>query len=225
MRWSNRLLVALKTALVGAVFVALPVGAMANSTAQSLARVEARGIAGLSPERLNALSEPPKVIAATKGEASVGSDEVFSRAWLSSQPKAKGGPEFRCLAEALYFEARGETVKGKFAVAEVIRNRVKSSRFPDSYCGVINQGTGRKHQCQFSYTCDGKPEVIAEPGSYATVAKVARAAMDGKAPEITKGATFYHTTAVRPSWSREFTNTARFGVHLFYRRGARTASN
>nr|WP_232222866.1 cell wall hydrolase [Sulfitobacter guttiformis] len=158
--------------------------------------------------------------------ASAGSGEaIFSRTWLASQPQARGSSEFQCLAEALYFEARGETVKGQFAVAEVIRNRVKSSRFPNSYCGVINQGTGKKHQCQFSYTCDGKPEVVAEPAAFARVAKVARATIDGQSPDITNGATFYHTTAVRPSWSRKFTNTARFGVHLFYSRGARTASN
>ena len=210
------------TALVCAVFAALPMTVSANTTAKSLARIEARGLSAVSQERLNELAKMPEVIVA---DTATGSDQVFTRAWLASQPKPKGGSEFKCLAEALYFEARGETVKGQFAVAEVIRNRVKSSRFPDSYCAVINQGTGRKHQCQFSYTCDGKPEVIAEPASYATVAKVARATMDGKSADITKGAMFYHTTAVRPSWSRKFTNTARFGAHLFYRRGARTASN
>ncbi len=209
-------------ALVGAVLAVLPVAVSANTTAQSLARIEARGLAAVSEERLNDLATMPAIVVP---DTAKGSDKVFTRAWLASQPKPKGNSEFKCLAEALYFEARGETVKGQFAVAEVIRNRVKSSRFPNSYCGVINQGTGRKHQCQFSYTCDGKPEVIAEPRSYATVAKVARATIDGKSADITKGATFYHTTAVRPSWSRKFTNTARFGVHLFYRRGARTASN
>eukprot|EP00581_Thalassiosira_minuscula_P035425 CAMPEP_0184455124 /NCGR_PEP_ID=MMETSP0740-20130409/22369_1 /TAXON_ID=385413 /ORGANISM="Thalassiosira miniscula, Strain CCMP1093" /LENGTH=142 /DNA_ID=CAMNT_0026826875 /DNA_START=64 /DNA_END=489 /DNA_ORIENTATION=- len=79
----------------------------------------------------------------------------YSKAWLDAQPKAAGGEQFACLAEALYFEARGETVKGQFAVAEVILNRVKSAQFPNSLCGVIKQGTGRKYQCQFTYTCDG----------------------------------------------------------------------
>jgi spore germination cell wall hydrolase CwlJ-like protein len=209
-------------ALMGAALMVLPVTASANTTAKSLARIEARGLAGVSQERLNELTNVPAMIVP---DTATGSDKVFTLAWLASQPKPKGSSEFKCLAEALYFEARGETIKGQFAVAEVIRNRVKSSSFPNSYCGVINQGTGRKHQCQFSYTCDGKPEVIAEPGAYATVAKVARATIDGKSADITNGATFYHTTAVRPSWSRKFTNTARFGVHLFYRRGARTASN
>jgi len=201
-----------------AAVASVPVTAVANTTAKNLAKVEARGLKGISSDRMNALATPPATAAGT-------SDVVFSRAWVEQQPKAKGSAEFSCLAEALYFEARGETVKGQFAVAEVIRNRVKSSRFPNSYCGVIHQGTGKKYQCQFTYTCDGHPEVVAEPAAFARVAKVARATIDGKSPDITDGATFYHTTAVRPSWASKFTNTARFGVHMFYRRGVRTASN
>jgi spore germination cell wall hydrolase CwlJ-like protein len=208
-----------RLALVAAVVFALPAQVMANPTAKVLAKTEARGLASIAQNRIDDLSK------LSGNHAAGGSSVVFSRAWLASQPKANGSSEFKCLAEALYFEARGETVKGQFAVAEVIRNRVKSSRFPGSYCSVINQGTGKKYQCQFTYTCDGRPEVVSEPAAYARVAKVARATIDGKSPNITDGATFYHTTAVRPSWSRKFTNTARFGVHLFYRNGVRTASN
>lgn len=149
----------------------------------------------------------------------------FSKSWLDAQPAASGDEHFACLAEALYFEARGETVKGQFAVAEVIINRAESKRFPNDICGVINQGTGRKYQCQFTYTCDGRPEVISEKQAYERVKKVARAAIDGRAPDLTDGATFYHTTAVRPSWSRKFENTALIGVHLFYKPRVRTASN
>jgi spore germination cell wall hydrolase CwlJ-like protein len=150
---------------------------------------------------------------------------AYSTAWIDSQPKATGGAEWRCLAEALYFEARGETVKGQFAVAEVILNRVKSERFPSSICGVINQGTGRKYQCQFTYTCDGYKDVIAEPRAFARVGKIARAVMDGMSGDLTDGATHYHTTAVNPRWSRVYTKTARIGVHIFYRHNFRTASN
>ncbi|WP_405112515.1 cell wall hydrolase [Phaeobacter sp. BS52] len=141
----------------------------------------------------------------------------YTKAWLDSVPVAKGGDNFACLAEALYFEARGETVKGQFAVAEVIMNRVKSSQFPNSLCAVINQGTGRKYQCQFTYTCDGHKEVIREKTAFERVSKVARLVMDGATTGITDGATYYHTTAVRPRWSKSFTKTARIGVHLFYR--------
>jgi spore germination cell wall hydrolase CwlJ-like protein len=211
--------------MMSALLMAMPVTTAANTTAENLAKIEARGLSAVSMERMKTIATPPvEVTPASSGSATVGS-EIFTRAWLAKQPKAGGSSEFKCLAEALYFEARGETVKGQFAVAEVIRNRVKSDRFPSSYCGVINQGTGKKYQCQFTYTCDGRPEVVSEPAAYARVAKVARATIDGKSPDVTHGATFYHTTAVRPSWARKFTNTARFGVHLFYRRGVRTATN
>ncbi|WP_253276804.1 cell wall hydrolase [Ruegeria sp. 6PALISEP08] len=150
---------------------------------------------------------------------------TYSKDWLDQQPKATGDENWKCLSEALYFEARGESVRGQFAVAEVILNRVKSGRFPDSLCGVIRQGTGKKYQCQFTYTCDGRKEVIHEKKAYERVSKVARASMDGAAKELTEGATHYHTTAVRPSWSRVYKQTARIGVHIFYRHNYRTASN
>ncbi|MCV6587244.1 MAG: cell wall hydrolase [Marinibacterium sp.] len=149
----------------------------------------------------------------------------YTKGWLDAQPKATGGDDLRCLSEALYFEARGESVRGQFAVAEVIMNRVKSGRFPDTVCGVINQGTGRKYQCQFTYTCDGIAEVIREPKAYERVSKVARAVLDGSGAPLTSGATHYHTTAVRPSWSRVYRHTASIGVHRFYRHNYRTASN
>lgn len=149
----------------------------------------------------------------------------FSKSWVDQQPLPQGGDEWRCLAEALYFEARGETVKGQFAVAEVILNRVQSGRFPSSACGVIHQGTGKKYQCQFTYTCDGYKEIISEPRAFERVSKVARAALDGAAPDLTEGATHYHTTAVKPRWSKVYTKTASIGVHVFYRHTWRTASN
>lgn len=149
----------------------------------------------------------------------------FTRDWLDAQPKPVGDEHWLCLSEALYFEARGESVKGQFAVAEVIMNRVRSQRFPDNVCGVIKQGTGRKYQCQFTYTCDGYKEIISEKQAFERVSKVARATMDGAAANLTDGATHYHTTAVRPSWSRVYTKTARIGVHIFYRHNYRTASS
>lgn len=187
-----------------------------ENAAEQLRRIEARGLESISADHLRALLNKP----APNHEGL-----EYSRAWLAGQPKPEGDANWRCLSEALYFEARGETVKGQFAVAEVILNRVASKRFPDTVCGVINQGTGKRFQCQFTYTCDGHKEVIHEPAAYQRVAKVARAILDGKAPKITDGATHYHTTAVRPNWSRVYKRTARIGVHVFYRHNYRTALN
>ena len=193
-----------------------PILATANEKqAHALHQTEKRGLSSLAPERLQNMITAP--VAASGVE--------FSTAWLDKQPKAKGDANWKCLSEALYFEARGETVKGQFAVAEVIMNRVAHSRFPSSLCGVINQGTGKKFRCQFTYTCDGKAENVSERRSYARVSKVARAMIDGSVPKLTNGATHYHTTAVSPSWSRVYTKTARIGVHIFYRHNVRSASN
>lgn len=152
-------------------------------------------------------------------------DVSYTRKWIDGLPLADGDVEWRCLSEALYFEARGETVKGQFAVAEVIVNRVKSGRFPETLCGVIKQGTGRKFQCQFTYTCDGYKEIIAEPKAFERVSKVARVVIDGAGGSLTDGATHYHNVTVRPAWSKKYTRTAKIGVHIFYRHNYRTASN
>jgi spore germination cell wall hydrolase CwlJ-like protein len=142
---------------------------------------------------------------------------TYDNAFLASLPTATGGAQWECLAEALYFEARGESVRGMFAVAEVIMNRVDSARFPNTLCGVINQGTGRKFACQFTYTCDGAAEVIHEPAAWAKVGKVARLMIDGAPRRLTDGATHYHTRAVSPRWARVFPRTTTIGSHHFYR--------
>lgn len=187
----------------------------AGPLADILRRAEAEGLHGISAERIKTLVRAPQNGGAVE----------FTRGWIDAQPNAQGGAEWRCMTEALYFEARGETVKGMFAVAEVIMNRVKSARFPDSICGVVNQGTGKRYQCQFSYNCDGHAETIREHGAFERVAKVAQLALGGSVPRLTEGATHYHTTAVRPRWSRTYTRTARIGVHIFYRHTFRTAKN
>ena len=111
--------------------------------------------------------------------------------------------EWSCLAEALYFEARGENVDGQLAVAEVILNRVDSARYPDSVCGVVRQGADRKG-CQFSYMCDGRNEHIANRRVYERIGKIAWLMISGKPRTLTDEALYFHTTSVRPSWSARF---------------------
>lgn len=136
-----------------------------------------------------------------------------------AQPKPRGQANWQCLAEAIYFEARSEPRNGQRAVAEVILNRVESRRFPNSVCRVVNQGADRRHRCQFSYNCDGVPEYIAEPRAYKRAVDLAKEMLAAKIRPLTKGATHYHASYVRPTWSRQMTRTARFGSHLFYRDG------
>ncbi|WP_027260601.1 cell wall hydrolase [Sedimentitalea nanhaiensis] len=206
--------------------LALPVGLFSSSAHAETDRTDLIEVTPVSTAKKGLGPYLKSLLTATqpKGEVKplVAS---YSKSWLDAQPPAAGGEQWRCLSEALYFEARGETVKGQFAVAEVILNRVKSERYPDTLCGVIKQGTGRKYQCQFTYTCDGRKEVIAERKAFERVSKVARAVIDGTKADLTAGATHYHTTSVRPSWARVYKQTARIGVHVFYRHTYRTASN
>lgn len=145
------------------------------------------------------------------------SGSVFDEAYLAAQPAASGGKEWNCLTQALYFEARGESLQGQFAVAEVVMNRVATPNYPDSVCGVVRQGAHRPNGCQFSFVCDGKPEVVREPYAWEIAGKISRLVLDGKHRLQTFGATHFHTIAVSPSWSRVFPRTARIGTHLFYR--------
>lgn len=143
---------------------------------------------------------------------------AYTAAFLASRQAVSGGSEWECLTEALYFEARGESVRGQFAVAEVILNRVDSARYPESVCSVVRQGTGRRYQCQFTYTCDGHPEVVREPAAWRRSGKIADLMLSGAARPLTEGALYYHTRAVRPSWSRVFERTTTIGAHHFYSR-------
>ena len=197
----------------------------------------------IQPAKAGATTDPVEQVIAYEGEQIAALDgkkfrDLFtrrknakpvqierSRAWIDAQPAVTGDEQWACLAQALYFEARGESVRGQFAVAEVILNRVDSAKFPDTVCKVIHQGTGRKFACQFTFTCDGYPETIREKGAYARVGKIAKLMMDGAPRDLTDGATYYHTKAVNPRWARKFARTTTIGVHHFYRPHVRVSQN
>ncbi|MEZ5912600.1 MAG: cell wall hydrolase [Paracoccaceae bacterium] len=179
----------------------------------------------IAEERLAAISAPAAVRARGLFNHDVRSLS-YDRDWLAALPSAAGGDQWFCLATALYFEARGETVEGQFAVAEVILNRVDSARYPDTVCGVIGQGaSSNRGSCQFSFACDGRPEVIREKSAFAQVGKIAQLMLDGAPRALTGGATHFHTLNVRPLWARKFPQTASIGAHLFYRQPSAFASN
>ena len=141
--------------------------------------------------------------------------------WTSSKllslPVPKSDKQVSCLAEALYFEARGEPIKGQLAVGEVILNRVEDTRYPSSICKVVNQGTGRRFACQFTYTCDGKLETVHERKPYEMALKIAKILLTTHERKLTRGSTHYHSNYVNPKWSKKFERVAKFGRHIFYR--------
>lgn len=124
----------------------------------------------------------------------------------------------KCLAAAIYFEARGEPVRGQIAVAQVVLNRVFSGKYPATVCGVVYQNAHRHLACQFTFACDGIRDVVKEPEAMERAKKIAAQTLDGKLwlPEVGK-ATHYHAYWVRPGWVREMTKLHKLGVHTFYR--------
>lgn len=121
------------------------------------------------------------------------------------------GEQMQCLAAAIYFEARGEPLKGQFAVAEVVLNRVDAQIYPDSICAVVHQ------RCQFSFTCDGTPGAMSNKSAREQAMRIAGVMMKGAPRVLTNGATHFHARHVRPAWAQEFPRTAAIGAHLFYR--------
>ena len=124
----------------------------------------------------------------------------------------------KCLAEAVYFEARGEAVRGQIAVAQVVLNRAFSGKYPETVCGVVYQNKHRHLACQFTFACDNNKDVIREPDMWERAKKIAKAMLDGQLwlPEVDKS-THYHAYWVRPSWVSEMRKMYKTGVHTFYR--------
>ncbi|MGH6711962.1 MAG: cell wall hydrolase [Bradyrhizobium sp.] len=124
----------------------------------------------------------------------------------------------KCLAEAVYFEARGEAVRGQIAVAQVVLNRAFSGKYPDTVCGVVYQNKHRHLACQFTFACDNVADVVREPEMWERAKKIAKATLDGQLwlPEVAKS-THYHAYWVRPSWVHEMKKMYKYGVHTFYR--------
>ena len=126
--------------------------------------------------------------------------------------------EQKCLAEAVYFEARGEPVQGQAAVAQVVLNRVRNPAYPGTICGVVYQNDDWRNRCQFSFACDGIKDKINSIGHYRVAKDVAMAVTAGKIWLETVGSsTHYHATYVRPKWARTMKKLTKIGQHIFYR--------
>ena len=126
--------------------------------------------------------------------------------------------EQRCLAEAVYFEARSEPENGQAAVAQVVLNRVKSGLYPSSVCGVVYQNRHRYMACQFSFACEGKSLRITDSESWQSATRVAKDVLEGKTYLAdVGGATHYHADYVKPGWARRLLKMDVIGRHIFYK--------
>lgn len=126
--------------------------------------------------------------------------------------------ELRCLATAIYFEARGESERGQRAVAEVVLARVRTPGWPKTICGVVYQGAHGKSGCQFSFACDGRSDVghgAAWIGAKDIAAEAMQSSDDPTVP--LRNAIYFHAKGVHPSWSKHMIRVALIGSHIFYR--------
>jgi hypothetical protein len=156
------------------------------------------------------------------GESIAGKDDAgrmhspADRLGLAGKPRAKAE---KCLADAVYFEARGEPMRGQEAVAQVVMNRVFSGFYPNNVCGVVYQNANRHLACQFTFACEGKDlSRIDEVDMWEQAKRIAKDMLDGKIWLAEVGhATHYHAYWVHPSWVHEMKKMYQLGVHTFYR--------
>jgi hypothetical protein len=156
------------------------------------------------------------------GESIAGKDDAAplhspaDRLGLAGKPRAKAE---KCLADAVYFEARGEPMRGQQAVAQVVMNRVFSGFYPNNVCGVVYQNANRHLACQFTFACEGKDlSRIDEVDMWEQAKRIAKDMLDGKIWLAEVGhATHYHAYWVHPSWVHEMKKMYQLGVHTFYR--------
>jgi len=130
-----------------------------------------------------------------------------------------------CLALNVYHEARDQPLIGQVAVAQVVMNRVRDDRYPDTPCDVVMQGPTYtwaehypvRHRCQFSWYCDGKSDNTTDQGAYDKALMIAHGVYYGNLDDFVEGATHYHAIYVLPEWAESKTRIVQIGEHIFYR--------
>ncbi|MEK1851079.1 MAG: cell wall hydrolase [Phyllobacterium sp.] len=140
--------------------------------------------------------------------------------WLATPlpPVVFTKEEQKCLATAIYFEARSESVKGQAAVAQVVLNRVRNPAYPKTICKVVYQNDDWINRCQFSFACEGRKLHVTEPKQWIVAQEIAMAVTSGRIflPEI-GSATHYHAVYVRANWAHTMKRIDKIGQHIFYR--------
>jgi spore germination cell wall hydrolase CwlJ-like protein len=144
--------------------------------------------------------------------------DVLAVAYAPAAPDYARQSPFDSILTGIYFEARGETVKGQAAVAQVILNRVRNPTYPKTICGVVYQNEDWRNRCQFSFACDNIKDRVNSQYHWRIAREVAMAVTAGKIwlPQV-GSATHYHAVYVRPTWARTMEKVGRIGLHVFYR--------
>jgi spore germination cell wall hydrolase CwlJ-like protein len=175
-------------------------------------------LAALTPPAGSDTASKPGLSIAPKGEVTGPGQRPLSpaeRLKLSGRGRAEAE---KCLANAVYFEARDEPVRAQIAVAQVVLNRAFSPFYPNNVCDVVYQNAHRHLACQFTFACDGKRNLVEEPDAWTRAKKIAADILDGKLwmPEVAKS-THYHDWWAHPNWVGEMRRIDRLGGLIFYR--------
>ena len=203
-------LVRLPRLFFGADAIELPPLAFEHAAPSPVARLQLASLSGSAIEV--ATSVAPKGIVTGDGATPKSPAE---RLGLSGRTRAKAE---KCLADAVYFESRGEAERGQIAVAQVVVNRVFSGYYPEDVCDTVYQNAHRHLACQFTFACEGKKLVVTDQSAWARATWIARDMLDGKLwlNDVGK-ATHYHANWVKPAWVSEMRTLQKIGVHIFYR--------
>jgi len=138
--------------------------------------------------------------------------------------------ELQCLSLNIYHESRSDNFAGRVSVADVVLNRVDSSRYPNDICSVTEQSKTRVNwkgnivpiigMCQFSWYCDGVSDEPLDYDAWEDAKIIAEMMLTNQAFRgITEGSTHYHATYVKPNWinDRGMQYVGQIGQHKFYR--------
>ncbi len=163
-------------------------------------------------------------VMAKKGRGAVVLDPNIdaNHAWVNyALPAyARSASEVKCLATAIYFEARGEPERGQIAVAQVVLNRLKNPAYPNTICAVVYQNKNKRNACQFSFACDGRPDRITDRSAWASSQALASKILNDDRTMFLSdvgAATHYHANYVRPRWARAMKKVDKIGRHIFYK--------
>jgi N-acetylmuramoyl-L-alanine amidase len=211
------------TAAVAATFVSLLFGAQGSGAVAQDKLFEIEPAATLSmisqpvvqPLPVEAAPEAPDASDSASSDPAASDDAESTADSLAELVAAHAepeelSPEMHCLAGAIYFESKGESLPGQLAVGRVIVNRAKSGRFPDSYCGVVYQPS------QFSFVRGrSMPAIRTNSQDWRKAVAIAQIADADKWRSPVEGALFFHASYVSPRW--RLTRIARVDNHIFYR--------
>ncbi len=192
-----------------------------------LVRLDDPKVTGVAPMRFDGIPEPPSAQPSTPTPgklAEMARRGKKARTTLVAQRKHFAAEQL-CMAKAIYFEARGEPAVGQMAVAGVVMNRVRSRRYPNTVCKVVFQNEQWRNACQFSFACDGKPEIARNKRQWRRAQYLAKAFITGKKKAVgIRRAMYYHADYVKPKWARQMRKVKTIGRHIFYERRTRVAS-